>query len=119
MRNHLERYALASGLRVVRLKVWRTTATPSVELVVATASAPGTYLKHGLYPLVSRFGLGSFQYVKVVDRHGKSIYERGSRPVKVGGGVGGQGMVRVQPALRGCGWFVREFGPKPPPCPAR
>jgi hypothetical protein len=99
--HHLERYALASGLRVVRLKVWRTTGAPSEELVVATTSAPAAYLKHNLTQFLSRTGTaGDFRYVKVVDRHGRSIFEAGSRPIENGGGV--ESMLRVPPALVGC-----------------
>lgn len=116
-RRHIERYASASGLRVVRLKVWRTTATPSVELVVATASVPGAYLRDDLWQLLKRITGRNSGYVNVVDQHGTSIFERGYRPIE--DGAGGESMVRVPPALRGCGWVVLGLGPPPPPCPAK
>lgn len=97
VQREVRRSVAASGARIVRLVVWSTTAPPAVELVIATAVRPATYLKHDLRPLLN--GIGSeYRYVEVVDRHGTSIFDNGYR-MRDGHP---EGTVGVPPALQAC-----------------
>ena len=97
VQREVRRSVAASGARVVRLMVWPTTAPPAVELVIATAVRPATYLRHDLRPLLSSIG-NEYRYVEVVDRDGTSIFKSGYR-IRDGHP---EGTVGVPPELQAC-----------------
>lgn len=109
----LRSHVAASGATVVRLKLWPTTAPPSVELVVATATPPAVYLKHGLWRLLGTVH-GEFRFVEVVDRRGSIVFQNMYRVQ----GNHTEGLVGVAPRLRGCS-PVQDWGESPPPCPVK
>lgn len=96
-----------TGAVVVRMRVWPQ--APAVELVLATAVSPATYLRHRLGTLVHLLARG-YPYVKVVDGRGSTVFEWYYLPH--------QGMAGVPPELRACS-PVQDWGPAPPPCPAK
>lgn len=104
-------HVAASGATVVRLRLWRTTAPPSVELVVATAIPAAVYLKYRMLQLFA--GINShYMFLEVVDRHGSKIIQFVLRY--------GHGTVYIRPGLEGCSpGLVLGLATNPPPCPAK
>lgn len=113
LRHKVLSYVTASGASVVRLTVWRTSAPPSVELVVATALPPAAYLRHRLNRLLREIP-GEYHFVQVVNRRGKSIFEN-SFLTRDGHF---EGMVGVPRRLQMCS-PVSASWMNPLPCPAK
>ena len=103
----LRRAIRNAGAVVVRMRAWPQAT--AVELVLATAVNPATYLRHRAGVLVDLLARG-YPYVKIVDPHGAMIFEWYYLP--------NRGMAGVPPALRGCS-PVKDWGPTPPPRPVK
>jgi hypothetical protein len=106
-RRQVSAHAAASGATVVRLKIWRTTAPPAPEVVVATAMRPAVYLRHHLNVLFSGFH-GRYYFVEVVDRRGRKITEAAYTTR--------EGTYYIRPRLYNCGVVTTGF-PSTVPCP--
>jgi hypothetical protein len=99
----------ASGATVVRLRVWRTTSPPSIELVAATAIPAAVYLKHRMLHLVDGINRPPM-FIEVVDSHGARIIEDAMQSR--------QDTLYIRGGLAGC---YGVLGPphKIQPCPAK
>jgi hypothetical protein len=108
LRRKVVRAVRRSGATVLRIRVWRRAAPMSVEVVLATAMSPATYLRDRLEGLVGLLAHGN-PYVKVVGPRGSRLFEWYYSP--------GQGMVGVPHALQMCS-PVSASWMNPEPCPA-
>lgn len=100
----------ASGARLVRLRVWRTSSPPPVELVVKIDSSPAAYLRHDVLALLDTIA-GNDAYLKVVDTRGARILEWATLP--------GNWTTIVPPALRACSPLQGDLAViNQRPCPA-
>jgi hypothetical protein len=109
VRRVVESHAAASGAAVVRLRLWRTTQPPSVELVVATAIPAAVYLRHHLSQLYAGIN-GHYMFVEVVDARGSKFFQSALRL--------DNGTAYIRPGLQGCaaGFITGLAGSSP--CPA-
>jgi hypothetical protein len=110
LRRAIESHAALSGATVIRIKLWRASERPPLDLVVATATPAAVYLRHHLKELLQGIR-SSYMVLDVVDQHAARILEVSyrARTNKL------MGSLYVRPGLAGCS-PIQSWG-STPPCP--